>query len=153
MTRKPRADSKEYQAELIHEVALGVVIPPYVTVTEEERPFFDAIIRAKTGWTEMDIIVAANLAACSCAIESEREGLRNEGSVIENGRGTPVMNPRHTVLEQLSRRQSALMTKLQVHSTATGGDADNNRKKNAAKKDAVSVMESIEDDDLIARPH
>ena len=96
--------------------------PKCVKMRDADRPFWDAIMvaRARDEWTESDLITAAQLARCMSDIEKEALALETEGSVIENQRGTPVMNPRHSVLEQLSRRQMALMRTLQIGGTSAG---------------------------------
>jgi hypothetical protein len=57
-------------------------------------------------------------------IESESIQLEDEGSVLKNDRGTLVQNPRHAVLEQLARREMALMRSLRIAGTATGDTRD-----------------------------
>lgn len=96
-----------------------------------------------------DLVVAAQLARCQADIESESQALETEGSVIENGRGTPVMNPRHAVLEQLARREMAMMRSLQMVGSARGKreDLEKGRK---LQRQAEQVRKELADDDLLA---
>jgi hypothetical protein len=151
--RKDRSDSTTFQTEIMSTINKEIMPPDYVRVPEAAMPYWRDIIATKTEWSKVDLILAANLARCFQSIEGETFMLECEGSVIENFRGNPVMNPRHTVLEQLSRRAAALSQKLQVHSGATQGDPENNRKKNAVKRQAEELFDSLDDDDLIARPN
>ena len=113
-----------------------------------DRPFWDAIMvaRARDEWTESDLITAAQLARCMSDIEKEAQLLETEGSVIENQRGTPVMNPRHSVLEQLSRRQMALMRTLQITGSAAGVDKDRIQNKRKIERAARRTGEQMQDD-------
>lgn len=146
-----RVDSANIQSEIIKE-ALTEVVPPVILEQKEIR-FWKAIINARLSWTEIDLIHAANLARCQCAIEEETIKLKLEGSVIQNNRGTPVMNPRHTVLEQLTRRAVVLSSKLHIHALATQGEAKLARKKNNLKQQTLEALSGEDDDeDLIAKP-
>lgn len=149
-----RSDNPEFQAELLRQTSTGILPPSFVEIGLEHMPFWNAITEARAAWTKVDLIHAVNLARTLYQIEEETRDLASEGTVIENARGTMVMNPRHSILETLSRRAAAISSKLQVHAAATIGEPENNRRKNKAKQDAVQVSEMIEDDDedLLARP-
>ena len=126
-------------------------VPKHVKLREGDQPFWDAIVRAKARdeWLGPDLVVAAQLARCQHDIEEETTLLDAEGSVIENARGTPVMNPRHTILEQLARREMALMRALRLAGVATGElrDVEKARK---IQKQADQVREDLADDALLA---
>ena len=127
-------------------------VPAHVKLRPGDQPFWDAIVRAKARdeWLGPDLVVAAQLARCQHDIEVETSMLDSEGSVIENARGTPVMNPRHTILEQLARREMALMRSLRLAGVATGElrDVEKARK---IQKQADQVREDLTDDaDLLA---
>lgn len=126
-------------------------VPKHVKLREGDMPFWDSIVRARARdeWLGPDIVVAAQLARCQHDIEEESRLLDAEGSVIENQRGTPVMNPRHTVLEQLARREMALMRSLRLAGVAIGEqrDVDKSRK---IQRQADKAREEVSDDDLLA---
>lgn len=149
-----RSDNPEFQAELLRQTSTGVEPPSFVEIGLEHMPFWNAVTEARATWTKVDLIHAANLARTLYQIEEETRGLAEEGTVIENSRGTMVMNPRHSILETLSRRAVAISTKIQVHAAATIGETENNRRKNKAKQKAVRAHEMMEDDedDLLAKP-
>lgn len=129
-------------------------ITPPLPLENFELPFWEAITSARATWTNIDLMHAVNLARCMASIENNQKLLREEGDVLVNARGTQIMNPRFTVLEQLSRRSVSLSSKIQVHAAATIGESENNRNKNAAKNKAGQALEVEEDaDTLIARPH
>jgi hypothetical protein len=116
-------------------------------------PFWTGVVRAKTReeWTAADLVVAAQLARCQRDIEVESLALEGEGSVIENARGTVVMNPRHAVLEQLARREMALMRSLRMGGTAVGHDKSDLDKARKLQRQADAVREELADDELLAR--
>jgi hypothetical protein len=101
-------------------------LPSYIKLKDEEKPFFEAIVRARarSEWNDANIILAAQLARAQYAIEFESDMLDVEGSVIENARGTMVMNPRHSVVEQLARREMAIMRSLQMVGIGVGKKED-----------------------------
>lgn len=73
-----------------------------------------------------------------------------EGDTLTNDRGTVVMNPKHSLLETLSRRSIALCRSLQVHAHAVQGDSRDQQKKSSAQRKAAAAVQ--EADDLIAQP-
>lgn len=127
-------------------------LPDHVNLNKCDLPFFEAILRARARdeWDEVSVVLAAQLARCQRNIEEEAAKLEAEGSVIENARGTPVMNPRHSVLEQLSRREMAVMRSLRLTGTASGDvrDLEKNRK---LQRQAEGLRDELKDeDDLLA---
>lgn len=150
---RKRADSSHVQTKIMTDALKGINPPDCVTLEERDMPFWQAIINARHAWTTVDLIHAANLARCMASIEDNTEKLKDEGDVIENHRGSAVMNPRFSILEQLSRRAVALSAKLQVHAAATLGESKQSRGKNNAKREALESMTDMDDDDLLARPN
>jgi hypothetical protein len=106
--------------------------------------------RTRDEWTDADLIAAAQLARCQQEIELESEALEDEGSVIENARGTQVMNPRHSVLEQLSRRQLAIMRSLRITGSSTGERKEDLVKARRVQQGAERALEQIENEDFLA---
>ena len=147
-----RADSVHVLSGIYKKALEGEQLPDGVTLEEKELPYWRLITEARAQWTKVDLFHAANLARCMCSIEENTLLLKAEGDVIKNDRGTMVMNPRFTILEQLSRRSVSLSAKIQVHAAATMGESKDQRKKNTAKRQALETMNSVKDD-LIARPN
>lgn len=107
--------------------------------------------RARDEWTEADLVTAAQLARCQRDIEAESAALESEGSVVENARGTQIMNPRHTVLQQLSQRQLALMRSLGIAGLPAHGRKDDLVNKRKIQRQSEQALAEIEEDDLLAR--
>lgn len=122
--------------------------PAHVRLREKDQPFWSAIMssRARDEWSKTDFVVAAQLARCQSDIEHESIALEVEGSVMENFRGTMVMNPRHSVLEQLARRELALMRSLGLTGTASRGNKEDVEKARKLQRQSASAREELEDD-------
>ena len=127
-------------------------VPACVKLKAIDLPFWEAIMRARTRdeWTDADLIAAAQLARCQREIERESEALEIEGSVIENQRGTQIMNPRHSVLEQLSRRQLALMRSLRISGSSTGERKEDLVKARRVQQNAERALGEIADEEFLA---
>jgi hypothetical protein len=124
--------------------------PAHVRLRPQDQPFWDSIIRsrAREEWSsETDLIVAAQLARCQADIEAESVKLDGEGAVIENQRGTPIMNPRHSVLEQLARKELALMRALTLVVATRGRDQAPARRTEARARQANAALA---DEELLA---
>lgn len=151
---KIRSDDLDFQKEIMEQAVKGIKPPTFVELKPEHMSYWNAITQARAEWTDIDLIHAANLARTLYSIDDETRKLEREGSVVRNAKGTQVMNPRFSILEQLSRRSVALSAKLQVHAAATIGEVENNKKKNKVKQKAVKALEMINDEDdfLLAQP-
>ncbi len=79
------------------------------------------------------MVVAGQLARCQRDIEVESVALEAESTVLTNDRGTKVCNPRVMVLEQLARREMALMRSLHM-----GGRVAGDKRDELGKRTAVS---------------
>ena len=151
--RKSRTDSAAAAIDAMVNASKPLPdIPAHVRLDKRHLPFWDGIIRARarSEWIETDLVVAAQLARTQFDIEKEAETLEAEGSVIENNRGTPVMNPRHAVLEQLARREMALMRALRITGAAAGIDPRDLAKQRSLERQSRDTKEELQEDDLLA---
>lgn len=152
--KRARADSAASAVKAMVDAAQpDIEVPDWVTLTESAKPFWIGVVRARARdeWQEVDLVVAAQLAQCQADIAEEDAALRDEGRVIRNERGTPVMNPRTTVLEQLARREMALMRTLRMGGRVAGDTRDELGKRQlerGARKARAQVEE--EDEGLLA---
>lgn len=126
-------------------------VPAHVRLRDGDGPFWDGILRARARdeWSDADLVVAAQLARCQRDIETESEALDDEDSVVTNARGTKVMNPRISVLEQLARREMALMRTLRMGGRVAG-DARDEAFRRLAQRQAEKVRDDLKDDELLA---
>lgn len=152
---KRRANSNTATAAIAAAKAVAEPIPSppaHVRTLPCHLPFWEDIIasRARTEWSKTDYVIAAQLARCQYDIETHTDLLNGEGHIIENQRGTPIMNPRHTILEQLARRQMAMMRSLAMGGALPGkgrADLDTARK---LERGAAQARNEIQDDDFLA---
>ena len=125
--KRARSDSAKAAINAAINASLALPdCPAHVKLRDRDRPFWADVLRARARdeWTQADLIVAAQLARCMSDIEAESEAMEDEGSVIKNDKGTAVMNPRNSVLEQLARREMALMRTLKIAGASTGDTRD-----------------------------
>jgi hypothetical protein len=150
--KRTRADSAAFAVKAMVNASLPPLpLPEHVVLREGDQPFWDGVLRARA-WDECnenDLVVAAQLARCQADIEHEQRLLNAEGSVIENAKGTQIMNPRVTVLEQLSRREMALMRTLRMGGRIAGDTRDQLGKR-ALERKAHQIRTELEDDGLLA---
>ena len=133
--------------------ALGVIEPPeHVNVPEGARPFWKSITSARAAdrWNDADLESAGELARTKYNIERLNLEIDGEGDTILNQKGTMIVNPKHNLLETLTRRMVALSRMLQVHAEATQGKSGKQVKANQAQSDAAKQIDGF--DDLISRP-
>lgn len=153
--RRSRAGSAAAAAEATQLAGGGVQPPAFVTLRKADLPFWTAIVRARVAsdWAQADLVHAANLARCMSDIERTQRLLEREGDTITNARGTLVVNPRHALLETLSRRAMALTRLLQLHAAAKGVPTRDLAARKAEATRAAEAMDTARDDDgLLARP-
>ena len=133
--------------------ALGVIPPPaHVTLRDGDRVFWDAVVcaRARDEWTDADLVVAAQLARCLADIEREQLLLDGEGTLSVNDRGTQIVNPRVSVLEQFARREMALMRTLRMGGRTAGAARDLQATRKVERQAAGIRRELSEEDELLA---
>lgn len=126
-------------------------VPAHTTLRAQDMPFWDGIVRARARdeWSEVDLVVAAQLARCQADIEVESIMLQGEGSTVTNARGTVVMNARVTVLEQLARREMALMRTLRMGGRVSG-DSQKEATRRKIQRQSEGIREELADEELLA---
>lgn len=123
--KRTRSDSATSAVAAMQAAAAGPIKSPrFVHLRKGDKPFWDSVVRARTrdSWTDSDLVLAGNLARCLSDIERLQKEIDLEGDVLKNDRGTQVINPKHSLLETLSRRAVSLSRTLQVHAQATQGN-------------------------------
>jgi hypothetical protein len=108
-------------ADALRQAAIGWPAPP-ICLRASEEPFWHSVMIARlpVQWARVDLLHAANLARCLADIESNRAALLHEGTLIRTAAG-PKINPRHALVETLTRRSIALTRMLQLHAVVTVG--------------------------------
>jgi len=154
MKKRQRSDTSTAEVTAYRSVAAGAIQPPdHVKLREGDWPYWDDIVcaRARESWNNADLDFAANLAACKADAARLIHEIAAEGDIVVNQRGTQIMNPKHSLLETLSRRAVALSRMLHVHAEATQGESRDQSKRKKTEDQARKNSEDL-DDGLIAPP-
>ena len=114
--------------------------PAHTTLRDQDWPHWQSIISSKRreAWTETDLGHAANLARCLADIQNLQLEITATGDIVE-GR----VNPRHKLVETLSRRAMALTRMLHLHAAATQGRSSDQVKRNRTAANAGSCGETL----------
>ncbi len=133
--------------------ATAQIMPPSnVPLDECDLPFFASVIDefARSEWTAHQLELAASLARMMADLVREQIELRREGSVSFSNKGTPVVNPRKTVVQMLSGTILSMRRSLSLNARAQNGEARDIGKRRAAAK-GIEADNPL-DDGLLARP-
>lgn len=153
MAKRPRCDTNTAAGEAFAAAATKYPDPPaHCALRPGDHPFWFGIMasRARVSWDDHDLALAANLARSMADLERLQVDLDAEGHVVVNAKGTPVMNPIHSVIEALTRRIVGLSKTLQVHAVAKNGESREQGKRLNKEREARDHLEEA-DDDLIPR--
>ena len=153
--RRPPTQSVAAGMTAFANVAAGAIDPPdTVKLRAGDLPYWALIMRgrARDEWTETDLQHASNLAGCMADIERIKADIEGEGDTVLNVRGTMVVNPKHMLLETLTRRNVYLTRLLHLHPAVVAGNPADIQKHRAADRAVRKTAEEMEDDDLLAQP-
>lgn len=127
--------------------------PSNVPLDKSDLPFFASVIAefARSEWTAHQLEIAAMLARTMSDLEREQRALRDEGSVMATEKGTPVVNPRRSVVQMHASSILSFRRSLSLHARAQGGES----RDVAKRRDMAKSIEADNplDDDLLARPN
>src|SRR5690554_5359513 len=104
MTKRQQFDSATGAVTTMQGAMKGIDPPDWVRVPESAMPFWVSITKARAAdrWNDSDLEAAGELARTKARIERLNLEIEEEGDVITNGRGTPIVNPKHNILETLT---------------------------------------------------
>lgn len=143
--KRHRTDTVKGAVTAMQNALLGPIDPPaHITLREQDHAFWVAIVqaRARDTWTDSDLVMAAQLARAQADIERLQAEVDSEGDVIGD-----KLNPKHRLIETLSRRAVSLARVIHVHAEATVGKSEDAAKALAAEKSARA--DATAEDDLI----
>jgi hypothetical protein len=149
--RKPRTGTVGASVTAFHAATEEIAPPPEVRLGPTALAQWPGIMRsrARDEWSETDLRHAANLARAFADIERIANEIELEGDVVDNSRGTPIPNPKHSILETLSRRALAL-TRILHLDAASNGRKENVVAMRAAEKAARQAIKEAAEDTLLA---
>ena len=121
--------------------------PPHMKLTKEEKVFWQSIMltRSTELWTPSDLEFAASLARARARINDMEAELADEGDIVINARGTQIANPKHSIIETLTRRSIALARALHIHAEATSGESRKERPANNASARTRKAKDDTDD--------
>jgi hypothetical protein len=127
-------------------------VPPGCRLRAGDLPFWRAVMaaRARDEWAEADLVLGAQLARCMADLERESLLLEEEGSLVRNTAGTMVRNRRLALVDQLSRREMALIRTLRMGGRVAGAARDEAATR-ALERQSRLLRDELEDDGLLAR--
>lgn len=150
--RRARIDSATEAVRVMGKATKDVTPPENVPLDTEDYPFFYNVIAeyARSEWTAHQLEIAAMLARTMADLTREQKLLRDEGGVAFSEKGTPVANPRKSIVQMHASSILSFRRSLSLHARAQAGEARDVGKRRAAAK-GIEAGNPLEDD-LLARP-
>lgn len=152
--RKPRVDSPSEAVNTMLAATRVIEPPEELDLDGDEIKQFNNIINefAKVTWTPHTTVLAGMLARTICQAMEDGKLLGNEGTVIENARGNPCLNPRVSAINSANSSILQMRRSLALHATAGVSKKDaGNRAVIQRDQDAGSPLHD-DDEELLARP-
>ena len=155
-TKGTRSDSASSAIDAMTNAAKKPLVPPaQCPLRKEDIPFWNSIIasRARDEWTEVDLVIAAQLARTQADYEEEHRLLYDERPIEYDQHGRSFVNARCRYIDLLAKKQLALMRALRIAGVA--GTPRDNLSKRQLEQQAREIRDSLLDDDedeLLARP-
>ena len=153
MSRKQRIDTTAAAVEVARAAQAEIHPPSNVPLDAGDLPFFASVLGefARSEWTAHQLELAAMLARTMADLEKDQRLMRIEGPVIATEKGTPVVNPRKTVIQMNASIILSYRRSLSLHARAQGGEARDVGKRRSG---AMEIEAGMNDgDDLLARPN
>lgn len=148
--RKARIDSADEIVRVMAKASSEVSPPTNVPLDAEDVPFFQSVIAeyARADWSAHQLELAAMLARTMADLTREQQMLRVEGGVAYSDKGTPVANPRKSIVQMHASSILSFRRSLSLHARAQAGEA----RDVAKRRDAAKGIEgdANQDDDLLA---
>ncbi|MBX5234114.1 terminase small subunit [Rhizobium sp. NLR4a] len=150
--RRARIDSAAEAVRVMAKATADILPPNNVPLDYEDRPFFNNVVAefARSEWTDHQLELAAMLARTMADLVREQKLLREEGGVSYTEKGTPVANPRKTIVQMHASSILSFRRSLALHARAIQGEARDAAKRREAAKGIEG--ENPLEDDLLARP-
>lgn len=148
--RKARIDSADEIVRVMAKASSEVSPPTNVPLDAEDMPFFQSVIAeyARADWSAHQLELAAMLARTMADLTREQQMLRVEGGVAYSDKGTPVANPRKSIVQMHASSILSFRRSLSLHARAQAGEA----RDVAKRRDAAKGIEgdANQEDDLLA---
>jgi phage terminase small subunit len=123
-----------------------------IPLTENDSKYFDAIVRAReaSSWDTLHLIMAAQLAQSLGQLDLANSDIADRGIMIENARGTPIVNPSVSAKTSLAGSVMQLSRTLGLSASQKGLSGKPQAARNEADREARKLIESASSDELLA---
>ncbi|WP_208245103.1 terminase small subunit (plasmid) [Rhizobium sp. T1470] len=134
--RKARIDSAAEAVRVMAKASAAIVPPANVPLDHEDLPFFENVIAeyARSEWSNHQLELAAMLARTMADLTREQKLLRDEGGIAYSDKGTPVANPRKSIVQMHAGSILSFRRSLSLHARAQAGEARDVAKRRATKE-------------------
>ncbi len=151
--RKPQINSPEERVRIVAAARQPIDVPSNVPLEDKDKPFFANILAefARSEWTAHQLELAAMLARTMADLESEQRELRKEGSIAYSEKGTPVPNPRKTLIQMHAGTILNFRRSLSLHARAQTGEPKDVGPRRAKAKELENAH--ADGDELFAVPN
>lgn len=148
--KKNRVDSVAEAVRIASVATEEFALPENVPLDDTDIPFFNNVIAeyARADWSAHQLEIAAMLARTMADLVREQDLLRTEGSVAVTEKGTPVANPRKSVVQMHASSILSFRRSLALHARAVQGEARDAAKRRDQAKEIEAGVRS--DSDLLA---
>lgn len=136
-SRKARIDSADEIVRVMASATAEIFPPNNVPLDAGDMPFFQSVIAeyARADWSAHQLELAAMLARTMADLTREQQLLRDEGSVVYSDKGTPVVNPRKSVVQMHASSILSFRRSLSLHARGQQGEARDVAKRRESAKD------------------
>lgn len=150
--RRARIDSATEAVRVMSKAAAEIQAPENVPLDKADLPFFNNVIAeyARSEWTSHQLEIAAMLARTMADLVREQALLRDEGGIAYSEKGTPVANPRKSIVQMHASSILSFRRSLSLHARAQAGEARDVAKRRGAAKEIES--DNPLGDGLLATP-
>lgn len=148
--KKSRVDSVAEAVRIASAVGEEITFPENVPLEEGDVPFFKNVIAeyARAEWSAHQLEIAAMLARTMADLVREQDLLRSEGAVAYSEKGTPLANPRKSIVQMHASSILSFRRSLALHARAIQGEARDSAKRRDTAKEIEAGAST--DDDLLA---
>ena len=148
--KKSRVDSVAEAVRIASSAREEITLPENVPLEEGDIPFFKNVIAeyARAEWSAHQLEIAAMLARTMADLVREQDLLRSEGGVAKSEKGTPVANPRKSIVQMHASSILSFRRSLALHARAIQGEARDSAKRRDTAKEIEAGASA--DDDLLA---
>jgi hypothetical protein len=149
MAKRARVDSVSGALAIAAGSQVQISPPSNVPLDAGDMAFFASVIDefARSEWTAHQLELAAMLARTMADLEQDQRMMRIEGPILQSDRGTPVVNPRKTVIQMNASIVLSYRRSLQLHARAMSGET---RDVAVRRSHAKGIENAGEGDDLLA---